>query len=136
MLEELKHEGDVSVKKTNTTEKRIDLTKIDGLATDHIEDQRREKVKDAMVHAWTSYEKYAWGHDELQAKDIADRLLPAWNTPSGILYNFINLVHGNAHNPGWSGVDSILADSGTEQPEFIAPTQRTRDPKYQQLEGM
>lgn len=28
--------------------------------------QRREKVKDAMLHAWSSYEKYAWGHDELQ----------------------------------------------------------------------
>ncbi|KAD2394000.1 hypothetical protein E3N88_40977 [Mikania micrantha] len=211
-LEELKHEGDVSVKKTNTTAKTIGLTKINGLATDHIEDQRREKVKDAMVHAWTSYEKYAWGHDELQpqskngvdsfgglgatiidsldtlyimgldeqfqrakewvansldfnksydasvfettirvvggllsaydlsgddvflekAKDIADRLLPAWNTPSGIPYNFINLVHGNAHNPGWTGGDSILADSGTEQLEFIALTQRTGDPKYQQ----
>lgn len=27
---------------------------------------RREKVKDAMLHAWTSYEKYAWGFDQLQ----------------------------------------------------------------------
>lgn len=41
-----------------------------------------------------------------KAKDIADRLLPAWNTPSGIPYNFINLAHGNAHNPGWTGVSS------------------------------
>jgi len=31
-------------------------------------------------------------------------LLPAWNTPTGIPYNTINLVHGNAHNPGWTGV--------------------------------
>ncbi|KAJ6727564.1 MANNOSYL-OLIGOSACCHARIDE ALPHA-12-MANNOSIDASE-RELATED [Salix purpurea] len=165
-----------------------------------------------MIHAWNSYEKYAWGHDELQpqskkgidsfgglgatlidaldtlyimgldeqfqrarewvansldfnkdydasvfettirvvggllstydlsgdkvflekARDIADRLLPAWNTPSGIPYNTINLVHGNAHNPGWTGGDSILADSGTEQLEFIALSHRTGDPKYQQ----
>ncbi|XP_059595588.1 mannosyl-oligosaccharide 1,2-alpha-mannosidase MNS1 [Vitis vinifera] len=41
------------------------------------------------------------------------------------------LSHGNAHNPGWTGGDSILADSGTEQLEFIALSQRTGDPKYQ-----
>ncbi|KAJ6821168.1 mannosyl-oligosaccharide 1,2-alpha-mannosidase MNS1-like [Iris pallida] len=33
---------------------------------DPINSQRREKVKDAMLHAWNSYEKYAWGQDELQ----------------------------------------------------------------------
>ncbi|KAL6331920.1 hypothetical protein AAG906_020269 [Vitis piasezkii] len=173
--------------------------------------QRREQVKDAMIHAWSSYEKYAWGQDELQpqtkngidtfgglgativdcldtlfimgldeqfqrarewvansldfnknyeasvfettirvlggllsaydlsgdkvflekAQDIADRLLPAWNTPSGIPYNRINLAYGNANNPGWTGGNSVLADSGTEQLEFIALSQRTRDPKYQ-----
>lgn len=42
-----------------------------------------------------------------KSKDIADRLLPAWNSPSGIPYNIINLVHGNAHNPGWTGVSVI-----------------------------
>ncbi|XP_050227860.1 mannosyl-oligosaccharide 1,2-alpha-mannosidase MNS1 isoform X1 [Mercurialis annua] len=178
---------------------------------DPVEIQRRQKVKEAMIHAWSSYEKYAWGHDELQpqtkigidsfgglgatlvdsldtlyimgldeqfqrarewvansldfnkdydasvfettirvvggllsaydlsgdkvflekAKDIADRLLPAWDTKTGIPYNIINLAHGNAHNPGWTGGDSILADSGTEQLEFIALSQRTGDPKYQ-----
>ncbi|XP_071715547.1 mannosyl-oligosaccharide 1,2-alpha-mannosidase MNS1-like [Rutidosis leptorrhynchoides] len=211
-LGELKHEGGDSVTKTNIPTKKSDVTKKDELASDPIEVERREKVKDAMVHAWSSYEKYAWGHDELQpqskngvdsfgglgatlidsldtlyimgldeqfqrakewvadsldfnknydasvfettirvvggllsaydlsgenvflekAKDIADRLLPAWSTPSGIPYNIINLAHGNAHNPGWTGGDSILADSGTEQLEFIALSQRTGDPKYQQ----
>ncbi|KAL8170761.1 hypothetical protein V2J09_022565 [Rumex salicifolius] len=179
---------------------------------DPIEMQRREKVKEAMLHAWSSYEKYAWAQDELQpqtksgansfgglgatlidsldtlyimgldeqflkarewvansldfnkdydasvfettirvvggllsaydlsddivflekAKDIADRLLPAWDTPSGVPYNSINLAHGRPHNPGWTGGDSILADSGTEQLEFIVLSQRTGDPKYQQ----
>ncbi|KAI4382027.1 hypothetical protein MLD38_008039 [Melastoma candidum] len=174
--------------------------------------ERREKVRNAMIHAWSSYEKYAWGQDELQpqtrngvnnfgglgatlidsldtlyimglmeefqrarewvansldfnkeyhasvfettirvvggllsaydlsedevfltkAKDIADRLLPAWNTPSGIPYNSINLAHGDSHNFGWTGGNSILADSGTEQLEFITLSQRTGDPKYQQ----
>ncbi|CAL0335317.1 unnamed protein product [Lupinus luteus] len=179
---------------------------------DPIDTQRREKVKEAMLHAWGSYEKYAWGQDELKpqsksgvnsfgglgatlidsldtlyimglheqfdkakewvatsldfnkdceasvfettirvvggllsaydlsgdkvflekATDIADRLLPAWDTPTGIPYNIINLSHGHAHNPGWTGGNSILADSGTEQLEFIALSQRTGDPKYQQ----
>lgn len=33
---------------------------------DPIDIQRREKVKEAMLHAWNSYVKYAWGQDELQ----------------------------------------------------------------------
>ncbi|CAL8130376.1 unnamed protein product [Prunus armeniaca] len=179
---------------------------------DPIDIQRQEKVKEAMIHAWSSYEKYAWGQDELQpqskngvnsfgglgativdsldtlyimglheqfqkarewvansldfnkdyeasvfettirvvggllsaydlsedkvfldkARDIADRLLPAWDTPSGIPYNIINLAHGRPHNPSWTGGESILADSGTEQVEFIALSERTGDLKYQQ----
>ena len=43
-----------------------------------------------------------------KAKDIADRLLPAWNTPSRIPHNVINLAHGNAHNFVWAGVCSEL----------------------------
>ncbi|KAK8595806.1 hypothetical protein V6N12_064315 [Hibiscus sabdariffa] len=179
---------------------------------DPVSIERRQKVKDAMLHAWNSYEKYAWGKDELQpqtkngvdsfgglgatlvdsldtlfimglqeqfqrarewvansldfnkdydasvfettirvlggllsafdlsgddiflqkAKDIADRLLPAWNTASGIPYNRINLADGHAHNPNWAGGNSTLAESGTEQLEFIVLSQRIKDPKYQQ----
>ncbi|RVW83667.1 Mannosyl-oligosaccharide 1,2-alpha-mannosidase MNS1 [Vitis vinifera] len=122
---------------------------------DPIDIQRREKVKDAMLHAWSSYEKYAWGQDELQttltnaspkackrlqSKSLKDndgketihvrwvansldfnknyeasvfettirlhyKVAACWNTPSGIPYNIINLAHGNAHNPGWTGKD-------------------------------
>lgn len=43
-----------------------------------------------------------------KARDIADRLLPAWDTPSGIPYNIINLAHGRPHNPGWTGVSLLL----------------------------
>ncbi|KAL2539090.1 Mannosyl-oligosaccharide 1 [Abeliophyllum distichum] len=198
--------------KENVSGEGINASKKMDVFDDPIDNLRREKVKDAMIHAWSSYERYAWGHDELQpqskngvdsfgglgatlidsldtlyimgldeqfqrarewiansldfnknydasvfettirvvggllsaydlsgdevflekAKDIADRLLPAWNTPSGIPYNVINLAHGNPHNPGWTRGDSILADSGTEQLEFIALSQRTGDPKYQQ----
>ncbi|KAJ7571681.1 hypothetical protein O6H91_01G172400 [Diphasiastrum complanatum] len=163
-----------------------------------------------MLHAWSSYEKYAWGYDELQpqsrrginqfgglgativdsldtlyimglheqftkakqwvatsldfnknydasvfettirvlggllssydlseekvflekAQQLADRLLPAWNTDTGIPYNTINLAFGYARNPGWTGGASTLADLGSEQMEFIALSQRTGDPKY------
>ncbi|XP_061361554.1 mannosyl-oligosaccharide 1,2-alpha-mannosidase MNS1-like isoform X1 [Gastrolobium bilobum] len=179
---------------------------------DPISIQRREKVKDAMIHAWTSYEKFAWGKDELKpqsmngvdsfgglgatlvdsldtlfimgldaqfkrarewiakslyfnknievsvfettirvlggllsaydlsgdkvflekARDLADKLLPAWDTPSGIPFNRINLAYGNTSNPRWTRGNSILADSGSEQLEFIALSQRTKDPKYHQ----
>ena len=43
-----------------------------------------------------------------KATDIADRLLPAWDTRSGIPYNIINLAYGNAHNPSWTGVSFDL----------------------------
>ena len=40
------------------------------LGTDVDEDpvaaERRDKVKDAMLHAWNGYVKYAWGMDELK----------------------------------------------------------------------
>ena len=36
------------------------------LPDEPIDVERRQKVKEAMIHAWSSYEKYAWGHDELQ----------------------------------------------------------------------
>ncbi|KAG4932382.1 hypothetical protein JHK87_046384 [Glycine soja] len=188
------------------------FTKDISVEEDPINIRRRDKVKDAMLHAWTSYEKYAWGKDELKpqsmngvdsfggmgatlvdsldtlfimgldaqfkratewvaeslhfhqnievsvfettirvlggllsaydlsgdkvflekAKDLADKLLPAWNTPSGIPYNRINLAYGNTNNPTWARGNSILADSGSEQLEFIALSQRTNDPKYKE----
>ena len=42
------------------------VTEGNSIQDDPINTQRREKVKEAMLHAWTSYEKYAWGQDELQ----------------------------------------------------------------------
>ncbi|GMH03863.1 hypothetical protein Nepgr_005702 [Nepenthes gracilis] len=212
------HEAEISkiLAEVNRLQNELEEVKnihgsVGGRKNEPVDIQRREKVKDAMLHAWSSYEKYAWGQDELQpqsrsgvnsfgglgatlidsldtlyimgldeqfqrarewvatsldfnkdydasvfettirvvggllsahdlsqdkvflekAKDIADRLLPAWDSPSGIPYNIINLAHGRPHNPGWTGGNSILADSGTEQLEFIALSQRTGDPKYQ-----
>ena len=50
-----------------------------------IEIQQREKVKEAMIHAWSSYEKYAWSQDELQ---VRRRFLK---------YNLIQLLHMDVH---------------------------------------
>ena len=33
---------------------------------DSVDSERREKVKEAMLHAWNSYVQFAWGQDELQ----------------------------------------------------------------------
>lgn len=66
LLEESKNVQDVSGGKSKFSRKDSDVTKMKGIPNDPIEVQRREKVKGAMLHAWTSYEKYAWGRDELQ----------------------------------------------------------------------
>ncbi|KAF9618856.1 hypothetical protein IFM89_002724, partial [Coptis chinensis] len=39
------------------------------LKDDPVDVQRRGKVKETMLHAWTCYENYAWGQDELQTKN-------------------------------------------------------------------
>ena len=73
-----------------------------------------------------------------KAKDLADRLLPAWNTPTGIPYTTINLATGLAHNPGWTGVckmflcmyfhlvDIVISD-------FLTKTLLGRDQVYWQI---
>ncbi|CAK9863495.1 unnamed protein product [Sphagnum jensenii] len=173
---------------------------------------RRQQVKAAMLHAWSSYEKYAWGFDELQpqskqginefggfgativdsldtlyimglqkqfqrardwvaehlvfnknyeasvfettirllggllssydltgdmmflhkAEQLAEQLMPAWDSPSGIPYNKINMQSQHTSNSDWAGASSTLADLGTEQLEFIGLSQRTGNPKFKQ----
>lgn len=66
-----------------------------------------------------------------KATEVADKLIPAWNTPSGVPHNVINLATGQSHNYDWAQ-GSILADIGTEQLEFIALSERTNNKKYQQ----
>lgn len=46
--------------------KTREVTEKEVVKDDPLDIERREKVKDAMLHAWTCYEKYAWGQDELQ----------------------------------------------------------------------
>lgn len=53
-----------------------------------------------------------------KAKDLGNRLLPAFNTPTGIPRASIVLATGQASAPGWTGGSSILAELGTVQVEF------------------
>lgn len=62
-MEEIKNVDSNAVRTTiNKSSKKVVLD-------DPVDNERREKVKEAMIHAWSSYEKYAWGQDELQVQN-------------------------------------------------------------------
>lgn len=66
-----------------------------------------------------------------KAKIIADKLLPAFNTPTGIPYALVNPISGKARNWGWaSGGCSILSEFGSLHLEFSMLTAVTGDPVY------
>jgi hypothetical protein len=44
------------------------MSKTSIVEIDSVNNERREKVKEAMLHAWNSYVTYAWGMDELQVR--------------------------------------------------------------------
>jgi len=172
--------------------------------------ERQQAVKEAYLHAWRSYERYAFGKDELEppkhmgkdwlgmgltivdsidtmylmglkddykkardwieknlsfddvnrdisvfettirvlgglltifeltndkmflekAKELGDRLLPAFDTPAGYAYTTINLKTGHAMNPGWAQSSAILSETGTLQLEFSCLSKHTGDEKY------
>nr|XP_019703683.1 mannosyl-oligosaccharide 1,2-alpha-mannosidase MNS2 isoform X2 [Elaeis guineensis] len=142
------------VMNTNDEKNSKDLVDIDP-----INKERREKVKEAMLHAWDSYEKYAWGQDELQPQSkngvdsfggLGATLIDSLDTlyimgledefrrarewvANSLDFNkdYEASVFETTIRLHYKGA-SILADSGTEQLEFIALSQRTGDPTYQQ----
>eukprot|EP01114_Cavostelium_apophysatum_P016209 TRINITY_DN4558_c0_g1_i2.p1 TRINITY_DN4558_c0_g1~~TRINITY_DN4558_c0_g1_i2.p1 ORF type:complete len:765 (+),score=229.99 TRINITY_DN4558_c0_g1_i2:105-2399(+) len=65
-----------------------------------------------------------------KARDMADRLLPAFDSPSGIPYSVVNLKTGVAKNPSWTQGSSILAEFGSVQLEFKYLSFHTDDPIY------
>ncbi|CAI6010026.1 unnamed protein product [Closterium sp. NIES-65] len=65
-----------------------------------------------------------------KAKELADKLLPAFTTPTGIPLAFVNLASGTSRSHGWTGRSALLADLGSTQLEMVALSQRTGDPKY------
>ncbi|XP_055628514.1 mannosyl-oligosaccharide alpha-1,2-mannosidase IA isoform X2 [Toxorhynchites rutilus septentrionalis] len=180
--------------------------------------ERRNKVKEMMIHAWDNYKLYAWGKNELKpiskrghsgsifgafdlgativdgldtlylmglhkefdegrdwierkftlenvgndlsvfetnirfiggfltcyaftgdrlflekAKYVADKLLPAFQTPTGIPYALVNVNTGISKNYGWaSGGSSILSEFGTLHLEFSYLSDVTGDSVYRE----
>lgn len=77
---------------------------------------------------------YAFSGEEVfkvKAKEVGDKLLPAFNTPTGIPWAMVNFASGSGHNWGWaSGGCSILAEFGTMHLEFVYLSKITGDPVY------
>lgn len=76
---------------------------------------------------------YALTKDEMfknRAVLIADKLLPAFDSPSGIPYSNVNLRTGYSHNHDWAYGAAILSEFGSMHLEFIYLSYITGDPKY------
>jgi mannosidase alpha-like ER degradation enhancer 2 len=61
------------------------------------------------------------------AQDLGNRLLPAFNSPTGLPYQFVNLRTGQVRGP-----ESNPAETGTLVLEFGTLSQLTGDPRYRQ----
>ena len=67
------------------------------------------------------------------AKDLGDRLLPAFNTTSGIPNNYVNLLTGVHEGALWNGGNAILSEFGSLQLEFRTLSRLTRNPRYDRV---
>ncbi|XP_012945136.1 mannosyl-oligosaccharide 1,2-alpha-mannosidase IA [Aplysia californica] len=66
-----------------------------------------------------------------KAKEVADKLLPAFNTPTGLPYGLVNFKTGSSRNYGWaSGGCSILSEVGSLHLEFDYLSTITKDSTY------
>lgn len=68
-----------------------------------------------------------------RAQQVADRILPAYDTPTRIPLNIINLATQEAKNPTWNQKASTLAEFGTHQLEFWRLSQGTGNATYADL---
>ncbi|XP_030381621.1 mannosyl-oligosaccharide alpha-1,2-mannosidase IA isoform X1 [Scaptodrosophila lebanonensis] len=79
---------------------------------------------------------YAFTGDPLykdKAQHVADKLLPAFQSPTGIPYALVNTRTGIAKNYGWaSGGSSILSEFGTLHLEFSYLSDITGNPLYRE----
>lgn len=79
---------------------------------------------------------YALTGDQMykeKALDIGKRLLPAYDTPTGVPKAVINLHTGASHNWGWaSGGCSILSEFGSMQLEWNYLSLITGDDRFAQ----
>ncbi|CAN0027857.1 unnamed protein product, partial [Phaeothamnion confervicola] len=64
-----------------------------------------------------------------KAAELGDRLLPAFNTPTGIPLPQVDLSNGRANANSWAS-GSVLAELGTLQVEFRYLSNATGDRRY------
>ncbi|XP_067896844.1 mannosyl-oligosaccharide 1,2-alpha-mannosidase IB [Heterodontus francisci] len=66
-----------------------------------------------------------------KAAQLAEKLLPSFNTPTGIPWAMVNLKSGVGRNWGWASAgSSILSEFGTLHLEFVHLSFLTGDPIY------
>jgi hypothetical protein len=65
-----------------------------------------------------------------KATDLGNRLMPIFQTTTGLTYSQINLATGGRMNTGWTGGYALIAEFGTLQLEFRRLSQLTGDKKY------
>nr|XP_022323274.1 endoplasmic reticulum mannosyl-oligosaccharide 1,2-alpha-mannosidase-like isoform X3 [Crassostrea virginica] len=65
-----------------------------------------------------------------KAKDLGDRLLPCFKSPSNVPFSDVNLKTGHAHAPRW-GPDSSTSEVTTIQLEFRDLSRITNDNRYE-----
>lgn len=64
--------------------------------------------------------------------ELGNRLMPAFNSPSGIPYSDVNLATMVAHSPKWSP-DSSTSEVTTIQLEFRDLSRLTNDPTFENV---
>uniref|UniRef100_A0A3B3QW31 alpha-1,2-Mannosidase n=1 Tax=Paramormyrops kingsleyae TaxID=1676925 RepID=A0A3B3QW31_9TELE len=70
---------------------------------------------------------------KVKAVQLAEKLLPAFNTPTGIPWAMVNLKSGVGRNWGWASAgSSILAEFGTLHMEFVHLTYLSGNPNFYQ----
>jgi len=65
-----------------------------------------------------------------KAEDLAKRLAPAFNTPTGIAKTTVNPATGAARNPDWTRKASILSETGTVQMEYVYLSKKLNNSVY------
>merc|ERR1719499_281338 len=67
-----------------------------------------------------------------KARELGEKLMPAFKTATGLPMGQINVATGKVKNPGWAGGGSLLAEVGTIQLEFGYLSAATSDAKFQE----
>eukprot|EP00027_Filamoeba_sp_ATCC50430_P001130 CAMPEP_0168557680 /NCGR_PEP_ID=MMETSP0413-20121227/9556_1 /TAXON_ID=136452 /ORGANISM="Filamoeba nolandi, Strain NC-AS-23-1" /LENGTH=602 /DNA_ID=CAMNT_0008588731 /DNA_START=65 /DNA_END=1873 /DNA_ORIENTATION=- len=65
-----------------------------------------------------------------KAVDIADRLVYAFETPTGVAHSIVNLQQHTSRNPSWTRGSSILAEAASVQLEFMYLSHHTQNGMY------